>query len=175
MAIPWLMVTWLGLGLASPYFLSKPPAPAPLPSLSVVLETSRGPITIDLLTLQAPSYTRHFLREVDWGSFRSEGIWRRDPGHYVQLGSPDTDIHSGPTTAGQLSVNFETTQGPKLPGSLVMNRRFDPDGDFIRTEYAIITGPGGYFPGAVIGIVTDGMDIAREMQPGDVIRDISMR
>lgn len=175
MALNWLTFTWFLAGLAAPMFLPKAPAPAPLPPMSVVVETSRGPIAIDLLTEKAPAYTRHFLREVDWGSFRSEGVWKREPGRFVQLGSPATDIHHGPTTVGQLGRSFETTPGPKLPGSLVMNRRFDTDGDFIRTEYALITGAEGDFPGAVIGIVTAGMDVARELRQGDVIHDISIR
>ncbi|HEY9855623.1 MAG TPA: peptidylprolyl isomerase, partial [Stenomitos sp.] len=138
----------------------------------VVLRTTQGDITLVLFPDQAPTYTRHFLQEVRFDTFRNEGIWRRDPGGYVQLGGPDTDVANAAGTGRYelMPTWFDHNRLPQVAGSVVMNKRFeDDDGRMVRHEYALITGNGGYFPGTVIGQVLTGLDAAQRLQTGDAV------
>lgn len=196
MAFPWLTLALLTAVGTSGWWLPLGPSPRPLPAeqqgtpvllpealeqaaghpLSlgdrVVLRTTQGDVTIVLFPAEAPTYTRHFLTEVHVGTFRNEGIWRRDAGRYVQLGGPDTDVDNATSTGRYdlLPTTFDHNALPQVAGSLVMNKRFEPDhGRLVRHEYALITGAGGYFPGTVIGHVIDGLDAARRLETGDAL------
>lgn len=196
MAFPWVTLALLTAVGTARWWVPLGPSPRPLPAEPqptpvllpeeleraaggpialgdrVVLRTTQGDITIVLFPSEAPTYTRHFLQEVHFGTFRSEGIWRRDPGRYVQLGSPDTDVDNAANTGRyDLLPNwFDHNRLPLVAGSVVMNKRFeDEHGRMVRHEYAIITGAGGYFPGTVIGHVIDGLEAAGRLQTGDAI------
>lgn len=196
MAFPWLTLALLTAVGTARWWTPLGPTPRPLPSEPqptsvslpaaleraaggrialgdrVVLRTSQGDITIVLFPEQAPTYTRHFLQEVHMGTFRMEGIWRRDPGRYVQLGGPDTDVDNGADTNRYdlMPTWFDHNALPQVAGSLVMNKRFENEhGRLMRHEYALITGAGGHFPGTVIGHVIEGLDVAQRLQTGDAI------
>ncbi len=196
MAFPWVTLAILAAVGSSRWWIPLGPSPRPLPAElqpspivlpaeleaaaghpialgdRVVLRTTQGDITIVLFPSEAPTYVRHFLQEVHLGTFRSEGIWRRDAGRYVRLGSPDTDWDDAVDTGRYdlLPGWFDYNRLPQVAGSLVMDKDFeDEDGRLVRHSYALITGPGGYYPGTVIGHVIAGLDAAQRLQTGDAI------
>lgn len=197
MAVPWLVLAVLAGSIASPFLLHKGPVPEPLRGMPqptpvvlpaaytaagghpltlgdrVLLRTTQGDVTVVLFPDEAPTFTRHFLKTVAWGRLDNEGIGPNSPGRYVELGSPYTDVNTGALTFKYdlMPHAFDTNSLPELPGSLVMNRRFVPQGEggFVRNEYALITGPGGYFPGVVIGYVVAGLDVASRLGTGQAI------
>jgi cyclophilin family peptidyl-prolyl cis-trans isomerase len=197
MAFPWFPVIVGLLASASRFWVHLDPAPRPLPpepssagfvlppALSaaahhpialgdqILFDTSEGTFTVVLFPAEAPTYTRHLLELVNERGFRQEGIWRRQPGDYVELGGPDTDLHTAAFTStyALLPTSFDTNALPEVMGSLVLNRRIELHGrdQVVRDDYAIVTDPGGYFPGTVIGQVVIGLDVARRLHPGSTL------
>lgn len=196
MAFPWLTLALLAAAGTSRWWIPLGPSPRPLPAERqptpvllpealeraaghpialgdrVVLRTTEGDVTIVLFPAEAPTYTRHFLQAVHMGTFRMEGFWRTDPGRYVQLGGPETDVDNAAGTGRYdlLPGAFDHNPLPQVAGSLVMNKRFEGDhGRLVRHEYALVTGEGGYFPGTVIGQVIGGLDAARRLETGDAL------
>ncbi|HEY9898444.1 MAG TPA: peptidylprolyl isomerase [Pantanalinema sp.] len=200
MAVPWLMLVLAGVVAASPLYVKRGPVPDPLPATpdpSVALpsalekaaghplalgarlriSTTQGAITVVLFPAEAPSYTRHFLKEVDFGTFTSEGFWRI-ASSYVQLGAPDTDVDNGSGTHSYalMPTTFDHNRLPQLAGALVMDRAFSQDATpaFVRHRYGIVKEDGAGFPGTVIGQVIEGLDVARRLGPRDAIHGITL-
>lgn len=205
MAFPWLTLALLTAVGTAHWWVPLGPSPRPLPAAAqptpvmlpaelaaaagrplvlgdrVVMRTTRGDLTLVLFPEEAPTYTRHFLQEVRFGTFDTEGIWRQEPGQYVQLGGPATDVDNAVGTGRYelLPYWFDHNRLPQVAGSVVMNKRFEDDsGRLLRHEYAIVTEAGGYFPGTVIGQVIEGLDAARALRTGDTLEvaaDVSER
>lgn len=200
MAVPWLMLVLVGVVATSPLYVKRGPVPAPLPAApdpSVVLpaalekaaghplalgsrlriKTTQGEITVVLFPAEAPTFTRHFLKEVDFGTFTSEGFWRIERS-YVQLGGPDTDVDNGSGTFMYtlMPTTFDHNRLPQVAGALVMDRAFSPDAEpaFVRHRYGIVKEDGAGFPGTVIGQVIEGLEVARRLGPRDAIHGITL-
>ncbi|MBO9541235.1 peptidylprolyl isomerase [bacterium] len=200
MVVPWLMLVLVGVVATGPLYVPRGPVPAPLPAVvdpNVVLppalekaaghplaigprlriKTSQGDITVVLFPAEAPTYTRHFLKEVEFGTFSAEGFWRISPS-YVQLGGPDTDVDNGSGTYqyALMPTTFDHNRLPQVAGALVMDRQFTPDAEpaFVRHRYGIVKADGAGFPGTVIGQVIEGLDVARRLGPRDAIHGITL-
>lgn len=200
MVVPWLMLVLVGVVATSPLYVQGGPVPAPLPgaldptvALPPALEqaaghplllgtrlrfkTTQGDISVVLFPAEAPTFTRHFLKEVDFGTFTSEGFWRIERS-YVQLGGPDTDVDNGAGTHlyPLMPTTFDHNRLPQVAGALVMDRAFSPDASpaFVRHRYGILKEDGAGFPGTVIGQVIEGLDVARRLGPRDAIHGITL-
>jgi cyclophilin family peptidyl-prolyl cis-trans isomerase len=200
MAVPWLMLVLVGVVAASPLYVKSGPVPAPLqaaPDPAVVLpgaleqaaghplalgarlriRTTQGDMTVVLFPTEAPTYTRHLLEEVAFGTFTSESLWRIAPS-YVQLGGPDVDVDTGSGTHlyTMLPTTFDHNRLPQVAGALVMDRAFAPDvrPRLIRHRYGIVKEDGAGFPGTVIGQVIEGLEVARRLGPRDHIHGITL-
>jgi cyclophilin family peptidyl-prolyl cis-trans isomerase len=128
----------------------------------VILETSMGPITIELDRAKAPITVENFLKYVDDGFYNNLVFHRVIPGFMIQGGGMTADMREKQTRA---PIKNEGTNGLKNNrGTLAMARTSDPnsataqffinlkDNDFLNA------GPGN--PGyAVFGKVTEGMDV----------------
>lgn len=126
---------------------TPPPVPEPFSTESVeelaayhpVLETSAGPITIELLPGKAPETVRAFLRLAAAGVFDGTAFHRVVRGFVVQTGSLDS---RGPLDETQqkivrpLAPEFNDT--PHVKGVLSMARGDDPGS--ATTSFFIVTG-----------------------------------
>jgi peptidyl-prolyl cis-trans isomerase B (cyclophilin B) len=145
---------------------TPPPVPEPFSTEAVealaafrpVLETSAGPITIELLPDKAPATVRAFLRLAAAGVFDGTAFHRVVPGFVIQTGSLDS---RGPLDEAQqelvrqLAPEFNDTRHVK--GVLSMARGDDPAS--AATSFFIVTGDAPSLDGkyTAFGRVVDGM------------------
>ncbi|QDH34710.1 esterase-like activity of phytase family protein [Porphyrobacter sp. YT40] len=152
------------------------PAERPFPeaaSVSVVLETSLGPVTIALETERAPVTARNFLRYVDEGRFDGTTFYRamdlmgeRVPSGIVQGGARNDPARVLPAIAHEPTT---VTGLSHVHGALAMARGAPgtADGDFfvmIEDQTGFNADPAAADPAwrdgfAVFGHVTDGMAV----------------
>jgi peptidyl-prolyl cis-trans isomerase B (cyclophilin B) len=145
---------------------TPPPEPEPfstetdaeLARYRAVLETTAGPITIELFPDKAPGHVRNFLRLAESGVFDGTAFHRVVRGFVVQTGSLGS---RGPLTEKQqkyvrtLPPEFNDTRHVK--GILSMARGDDPAS--ASTSFFIVTGDASSLDGkySAFGRVLDGM------------------
>ncbi len=145
--------------------VAKQPGQAADPSPIVVLETTAGPITLQLDRKNAPISTENFLRYVDEGFYDGLVFHRVMPGFMIQTGGmKDANGTLEEKTKGAYpAIKNESSNGLKhARGTLAMARKPSPNSAtsqfFINhaNNRALDEAPGGY---TVFGKVVDGMDV----------------
>jgi cyclophilin family peptidyl-prolyl cis-trans isomerase len=124
-----------------------------------VLETSAGPITIELFAQKAPETVRQFLRLADAGVYSGTAFHRVAPGFVIQTGALSSRV--APLTEQQqklvhnLQPEFNDTKHVK--GIVSMARGDDPAS--ASTSFFICTGTSAALDGVytAFGRVVDGM------------------
>jgi peptidyl-prolyl cis-trans isomerase B (cyclophilin B) len=145
---------------------TPPPAPVPfaadtpadLASYRAVLETTAGPITIELFGEKSPEHVRNFLRLASAGVYDGTAFHRVVKGFAIQTGALTS---RGPLTEKQqklvhnLQPEFNDTRHVK--GIVSMARGDDPAS--ATTSFFIVTGDGSSLDGkyTAFGRVVDGM------------------
>ncbi len=128
----------------------------------VVLDTSFGPITIELDQEKAPITVENFLKYVDDGFYDNLIFHRVIPGFMIQGGGFDANMREK-TEGQQGKIKNESGNGlSNLPGTIAMARTADPNSAqnqfFINlADNSRLDNPGGGY--AVFGKVIDGMDV----------------
>jgi peptidyl-prolyl cis-trans isomerase B (cyclophilin B) len=146
---------------------TPPPTPAPfttespeeLTAYRAVLDTSAGPITLELFPDKAPGHVRQFFRLADAGVYDGMAFHRVAPGFVIQTGALNT--RSTPLTPKQqelvhpLPPEFNDTKHVK--GIVSMARGDDPAS--ATTSFFICTGTSTALDGVytAFGRVVDGM------------------
>jgi len=146
---------------------TPPPTPEPFSTESVqelasyraVLETSAGPIAIELFPDKAPTHVRQFLRLAQGGVYDGMAFHRVAPGFVIQTGSLTS--RAAPLTEKQqrlvrtLQPEFNDTKHVK--GIVSMARGDDPAS--ATTSFFICTAPSTALDGkyTAFGRVVDGM------------------
>jgi peptidylprolyl isomerase/peptidyl-prolyl cis-trans isomerase B (cyclophilin B) len=151
-------------GCATP--TSTAPAPAkPKGNPEVVLETSKGNITLELMPKAAPISVANFLNYVKTGAYDGTIFHRVIPGFMIQGGGFDANMQKRPTNA---PIRNEANNGLKnMRGTIAMARTGDPQSAtsqfFINTAdndalnfWGETSAGWGY---AVFGKVVSGMDV----------------
>jgi len=91
----------------------------------VILETSQGPITLELDRAKAPGTVANFLRYVDAGHYAGTVFHRVIPGFMIQGGGMTADLKEKPTGR---PVRNEARNGlGNRRGTIAMARTSDPD------------------------------------------------
>ncbi len=152
------------------------PGTRPLPdaaSVSVVLDTELGPITIALETERAPITAGNFLRYVEEGRFKGTGFYRAvrlptgpQPGGLLQGGTRGDPKRILPPIAHEPTVQTGLTHTHGAV-SMAMNEPGTADGDFfiiIEDQTGFDADPTASDPSwhagfPVFGYVTDGMAV----------------
>jgi cyclophilin family peptidyl-prolyl cis-trans isomerase len=145
---------------------TPPPEPVPfaadtptgLAQYRAVLETTAGPITIELFGEKAPEHVRNFLRLASAGVYNGTAFHRVVKGFAIQTGALTS---RGPLTEKQqtlvhnLQPEFNDTKHVK--GIVSMARGDDPAS--ATTSFFIVTGDGSSLDGkyTAFGRVVDGM------------------
>jgi cyclophilin family peptidyl-prolyl cis-trans isomerase len=160
-----LVLFALSLGLAG--CATQPPTAAQKPAGNpqVVLETSQGNITLELMPKAAPVSVANFLEYMKTGAYDGTIFHRVIPGFMIQGGGFDPDMQKRPTHA---PITNEANNGLRnLRGTLAMARTGDPQSAtsqfFINTAdndalnfWGENNAGWGY---AVFGKVVSGMDV----------------
>ncbi len=148
------------------------PKPADIPTIQVMLETSKGDIVIELNSKEAPITVTNFLSYIDEGIYDGTIFHRIIPNFMIQGGGMNPDLTKKPTHSPILN---EASNGLKnLRGTIAMARTGMPHSAtsqfFINhknnpaLDYGSPSSPDGY---AVFGKVVKGMDVVDTivMQP----------
>jgi len=157
-----------GCGASEPgrQSVSTAPAEGQPANPRVLIETSKGNITVELFTRNAPQSVGNFINYVKTGFYDGLVFHRVIPGFMIQGGGMTPDMAERPRNA---PIRNEADNGLKnLRGTLAMARMADPDSAssqfFINVaDNASLDHRGtshatwGY---AVFGQVIDGMDVA---------------
>lgn len=128
----------------------------------IVLSTSLGDITVELLTADAPVTVANFLEYVDDGHFDGTIFHRVMPGFMIQGGGFAPDMGERATRS---PIKNEADNGVKnTRGTLAMARTQEADSAtsqfFINLADSTFLDHGGRdFGYAVFGRVTEGMDV----------------
>jgi cyclophilin family peptidyl-prolyl cis-trans isomerase len=131
----------------------------------VLIETSKGNITVELFPHNAPQSVGNFLNYVNTGFYNGLIFHRVIPGFMIQTGGMTADMVEKPKNA---PIRNEADNGLKnLRGTLAMARTGDPHS--ASSQFFINVADNGFldhrgksFEGwgyAVFGKVVDGMDV----------------
>jgi peptidylprolyl isomerase len=168
--------------LAAAVLAIRPTAarPLPAPSPAMVLDTAKGPITVELYAGDAPKSVAHILDLVRAHFYRGLRFHRVTPS-LVQVGDPQTrnmalrgmwgTMGSG-TTIGVAELS---PRHHHVRGTVALANLGDPktaDSQFYIMKTASPSLDGHY---TIIGMVTSGMDIVDKLQVGDVLKNITIK
>jgi peptidyl-prolyl cis-trans isomerase B (cyclophilin B) len=151
------------------------PAPAPPPftqetveelsQYRVVLETSKGNITIEMLPDKAPNHVRHFLRLTSLGTYDKTAFHRIAPGFVIQAGDLNTRTEPVPQAAQKyvVKIRAEINDVKHKAGIVSMARGNEIDSAL--TSFFIVLGEQPALDGTytVFGRVVEGMDVVEKI------------
>jgi len=164
-----LLILLVALGMGACMATDVGAAPADDKHPIVIIDTTAGPITVELDPEKAPKTVENFLKYVDDKFFDNLIFHRVIPGFMVQGGGFDTQLKE--KDEGKRSpIQLESRNGlSNARGTLAMARTSDPNSAtsqfFINhaDNARLDTYGGGY---AVFGKVIDGMDVVDKIAGG---------
>lgn len=132
-----------------------------------VLATAKGSVRIELFHMDAPLATNNFVALARGRYYQASTIYKVEPSKYTAMGGLNED---GTGTPG---YTIDPDQGGRPPaaGSLAMLLQNGK----VSSQFIIATGDGDPgVPHVVVGRVTDGLDIVRELKAGDKINALNI-
>lgn len=141
---------------------------------SAVIHTSKGDITCDLNTKDAPLSATNFIQLAKGGFYNGLIFHRVVPNFVIQGGDPDGTGRGGP--------GYTVAQEIKLPhqqGALAWARLSDavnPQKRSSGSQFYITLEKIPYLDGeyTVFGQTTSGMEVVKKIEEGDVIKSIDV-
>ena len=138
----------------------------------VVIETNKGAIKFGLYEKDAPITTKNFAGLVDKKFYDGLKFHRVEPGFVIQGGDPKGNGTGG---SGQ-TIKLEVT--PKLKhdaaGVVAMARSQNPDSASCQFYITLAPTPFLDMNYAVFGRVTEGLDVVKKIQVGDVMKTVRL-
>ncbi len=162
------LAAWLGMQGTS---LAQAPAAGPV----VVIETSKGTITIETYPSEAPKTVANFLALVK-ANFYNRQHFHRAESFVIQVGDPDSKDLSRKDAWGRrgngkpLGVAEISKKLTHKKGAVGMAHAGDPakaDSQFYITRLPRKIPEGKY---AIFGQVTSGLDVVDKIEVGDLIK-----
>jgi len=150
-------------------------AQAPAAGPTVVIDTSKGVITIELYPSEAPRTVEHFLALVK-SNFYNRQHFHRAESFVIQVGDPDSKDLAKRDTWGRrgagkpVGVAEISKKLTHKKGAVGMAHAGDPakaDSQFYITRLPRKIPEGRY---AIFGQVTSGLDVVDKIEVGDLIR-----
>jgi peptidyl-prolyl cis-trans isomerase B (cyclophilin B) len=149
------------------------PAPPPfsqetveeLSHYRVVVQTSKGNITMEMFPEKAPNHVRHFLRLASLGAYDKTAFHRIAPGFVIQAGDLNTRTEPVPQTAQKYVVNIGAEiNDVKHTAGIVSMARGDAI-DSALTSFFIVLADQPPLDGkyTVFGKVVEGMDVVEKI------------
>ena len=163
------MVLWIG---AQGVGIAQTPAPGPV----IVIETSKGTITIETYPSEAPKTVENFVKLVKANFYNRQHFHRVEKNFVIQVGDPDSKDLAKKDTWGRrgngqpIGVAEISKKLTHKKGAVGMAHSGDPakaDSQFYITLAAKKNLDGKY---ALFGQVTSGMDVVDKIEVGDLIR-----
>jgi cyclophilin family peptidyl-prolyl cis-trans isomerase/HEAT repeat protein len=139
----------------------------PTVSPHVFIDTDKGTIEIELLVIDAPLTARNFLDLAKQGFFTGLAVHRVVPDFVVQDGDNRGDGTGGPG----YTIRDEINQVPYLRGTVGMALEWADTGG---SQFFITLSPQPHLDAryTAFGRVVSGLEVADQMQKGDVIRQV---
>jgi cyclophilin family peptidyl-prolyl cis-trans isomerase len=162
------LAIWAGLQGAA---IAQTPAPGP----TVVIETSKGTITIETYPSEAPKTVENFLALVK-SNFYNRQHFHRAESFVIQVGDPGSKDMAAKDTWGRrgngkpLGVAEISKKLTQKKGAVGMAHAGDPakaDSQFYIVRQARKIPEGKY---AIFGQVTSGMDVVDKIEVGDLVK-----
>lgn len=151
------------------------PAPAPPPfsqetveelsQYRVVMQTSKGNITMEMFPAKAPNHVRHFLRLASLGAYDKTAFHRIAPGFVIQAGDLNTRTEPVSQAAQKYVVNIRAEiNDVKHTAGIVSMARGDAI-DSALTSFFIVLADQPPLDGkyTVFGKVVEGMDVVEKI------------
>jgi peptidyl-prolyl cis-trans isomerase B (cyclophilin B) len=149
------------------------------PDPTVVLETTKGKIKVEIYKNDVPKTADNFLDLVSRNFYNGVSFHRYEPGFCIQGGDPKGTGGGGfidPKTHQERTIELETSpamvqSNPKLKhssaGVLAMARTDNPNS--ASSQFYFTLGPANFLDGkyAVFGKVKDGLDVVMALRAGD--------
>ena len=134
---------------------------------NVIMETSKGTISIVMDEVNAPITTENFISLVEKGFYDGLTFHRYVAGFVIQGGDPDGNGTGGSGT----NIKLETTSKYKhsQAGTIAMARSAHPDS--ASSQFYFTLAPAPHLDGSYAGFgqVTEGLDIVQQLRQGDKI------
>jgi cyclophilin family peptidyl-prolyl cis-trans isomerase len=144
-----------------------------------IIETNKGPITIELYEDQAPITAGNFIDLVERVFYNGLRFHRYEPDFVIQGGDPQGNGTGGfvdPQTGRERRIKLEVSPGLKhgQAGGVAMARSQDPNS--ASCQFYITLGPAAFLDMnyAVFGRVVDGMNAVKQLRAGDSMTSISL-
>jgi peptidyl-prolyl cis-trans isomerase B (cyclophilin B) len=144
-----------------------------------IIETSHGPITIELYEDKTPITAGNFIDLVERGFYDGLKFHRYEPGFVIQGGDPRGNGTGGfvdPQTKRERRIKLEVSPDLKHgeAGGVAMARSQDPNS--ASCQFYITLGPAAFLDMnyAVFGRVTDGMDAVKQLRAGDSMIKVTL-
>ena len=134
------------------------------------IQTDKGNIEFEFFPQDAPGTVRNFIKLASEGFYDGLKFHRVVPRFVIQGGCPKGDGTGGPG----YTIKAEFNQRKHLEGTVAMARSTDPDS--AGSQFYICLEPQPFLDGnyTVFGQVTEGMDVVKAIQAGDVMRKVSI-
>lgn len=140
----------------------------------VLMETSKGPIKMQIFVKEVPTTANNFLDLVQKGFYNGLTFHRFEPNFVIQGGCPKGDgtgNYVDPQTGQTRHIPLETRSNLKhdQAGMVAMARSGDPNS--ASCQFYITLAPASHLDGkyAVFGKVTDGLQAVKAIRVGDKI------
>jgi cyclophilin family peptidyl-prolyl cis-trans isomerase len=163
------LMAWCGLqGVA----MAQPPAPGPV----VVIETSKGTITLETYPSEAPKTVENFIKLVKANFYNRQHWHRVEKNFVIQVGDPNSKDLAQKDSWGRrgngqpIGVAEISKKLTHKRGAVGMAHAGDPtkaDSQFYITLATKKTLDGKY---ALFGQVTSGLDVLDKIAVGDLIK-----
>jgi cyclophilin family peptidyl-prolyl cis-trans isomerase len=179
------METYQVLDKTIRYFAGEPPSDNPknpfthpinwtivqhlLPHQPIMLQTTKGPITLQLFTEEAPGTVANFVQLVQQGFYNGKNFHRVVPNFVVQGGDPRGDGWGGT----EYAIRSELANLRYLEGYLGMA---SAGKDTESCQWFITHSPTPHLDGryTIFARVTAGMEVVHRLEIGDVITSVSL-
>ncbi len=146
---------------------------------TVVMETTKGTIKIQVFAGQAPVTAGNFLDLVGRGFYNGLSFHRYEPGFVIQGGCPKGTGTGGfidPATGTERRIPLEVKPELKhdAAGKVAMARANDPNS--ASSQFYITLGPASFLnmQYAIFGKVTEGLDVVKELRANDRMTTVSI-
>lgn len=140
----------------------------------VMLDTSKGPIKIQVFSSEAPGTAENFLDLVKRGFYNGLKFHRYEPGFVIQGGDPKGNGTGGfvdPSTGTERRIKLEVKPNLRhdAAGVVAMARSDNPDS--ASCQFYITLAPASFLDMkyAVFGKVIDGLPNVLQLRQGDTI------
>lgn len=164
----------IGTLLCTATVTAAEPAKSQAPEIgrTIVIETNKGTIKFGLYEKDAPVTTKNFADLVEKKFYDGLKFHRVEPGFVIQGGDPKGNGTGG---SGQ-TIKLEVS--PKLKhdaaGVVAMARSQNPDSASCQFYITLAATPFLDMNYAVFGRVTEGLDVVKKIQVGDVMKTVRL-